>query len=97
MPSGEIGPHAEDLPDTDPRNGLESDFVYAINSRAYTAHGREMGNPDFGIDLLRSEGLQARARTSLNQIPNYELARLGLRRVPPELIVDALFRFIQET
>ena len=80
------------IPDIDPEWGLDSILVYEVESRAYSYPGQEMYHPEYGIDLLRFEGLEKRARASLSQIHGYRLNRLRVRQEAPTLIVDALLR-----
>ena len=78
------------IPDTDPEWGIDAVLVYNVESRAYTYAGREPYNSDFGLDLLRFEGLEGRVRRSLGQVQGYQLRRVRLRRQAPTLIVEAL-------
>ena len=80
------------IPDIDPVWGIDSVLVYEVESRAYSYPGQEMYNPVYGIDLLRFNGLEKRARASLSQIHGYNLTRLRVRQTAPVLNVEAFLR-----
>ena len=87
-----FGANGEVLPDIDETWNLDSLLVYNVNARARTYAGRELYNPEYGIDLLRFTGLEQRTRVSLRQINGYRLRNLRVRRVAPQLIIDALLQ-----
>ena len=53
-----IGPDGNDMPDVLPDGVTASDYV-AINARAFTEHGREAFDPDFGVGISAMIGFPA--------------------------------------
>lgn len=63
-----------------PVEGLDDNLVYTIRTRAYTWHGREFYDPNFGMGLLNPEPETLdHIEASLNEIPDTTLITLTRR------------------